>query len=237
MKELLFGGSHLPFWMFAIRAFILYIALIIVTRWTGHRQVGILSGHNYLIAAGIVGLAGIRMVKPDSSLVSGLVIIVIYGGISVLLSKIDLWRPFQVDREPIALIEQGNLQPRNLARSRITLEELLALLRVNGCLRISDAWAAVLEPTGKLGVIMKESAAPVKRKMYGLPSAPVGTTIPVIRNGKINKEGLKQMGKDISWLKQSLDQQHGISDWSQLWAVLGEPNGTLVVFPQKEFCQ
>lgn len=124
MKELLFGGSHLPFWMFAIRAFVLYIALIVVTRWTGHRQAG--------------------------------------------------------------------------------------------CLRISDAWAAVLEPTGKLGVIMKESAAPIKRKMYGLPSASVGTTIPVIRNGKINKEGLKQMGKDISWLKQSLDQQHGISDWSQL---------------------
>ncbi|KRF05478.1 hypothetical protein ASG89_20320 [Paenibacillus sp. Soil766] len=234
MTELLFGGSNLPIWMFAIRAFVLYIALIIVTRWTGHRQVGILSGHNYLIAAGIVGLAGIRMVNPKSSLVSGLVIVVIYGGISVLLSKLDLRRPFLVDREPIALIEQGKLVPRNLVRARVTLDELLALLRGNGCPRISDAWAAVLEPTGKLGVILRESAGPVTRKIYGLPSIPVGSTVPLIQDGRVHNEGLKQIKKDKTWLKRTLDQQFGILDWSQLWAVLAEPNGTLVVLQQKE---
>lgn len=58
------GAKDLPFWAFAVRAVILYSALIFVTRMMGKRQIGILSGHNYLVAAGIVSLAAVRMVKP-----------------------------------------------------------------------------------------------------------------------------------------------------------------------------
>jgi len=56
LKDVFNGSKSLPFWAFAIRATLLYFSLIVVTRWMGHRQVGILSGHNYLAAAGIVSL-------------------------------------------------------------------------------------------------------------------------------------------------------------------------------------
>jgi hypothetical protein len=65
---------------------ILYIALIIATRMMGHRQVSILSGHNYLVAAGIVSLAAVRMLTPESSLISGLVIVFVYT-VNVLLTE------------------------------------------------------------------------------------------------------------------------------------------------------
>lgn len=133
MREFLFGGEHLPAWSFSLRALILYFTLVIVTRWMGHRQVGIISGHNYLIAAGIVSLAGMRMVNPQSSLTAGLAIIVIYGLISVLLSKLDLRWSLRVDRQPITLINEGRLLPENLRKARITLNELLSLLRLRGC--------------------------------------------------------------------------------------------------------
>ena len=45
------GSKNLSTFALALRAIILYIALIIATRMMGHRQVGILSGHNYLVAA------------------------------------------------------------------------------------------------------------------------------------------------------------------------------------------
>ncbi|MDP2873499.1 MAG: hypothetical protein Q8P31_13315 [Bacillota bacterium] len=69
-SELFFGGVRLPFWMFSVRAVVLYLALVAATRWMGHRPVGILSGHNYLVAAGIVSLAALRMVNSESSLVA-----------------------------------------------------------------------------------------------------------------------------------------------------------------------
>lgn len=45
----------------------------------GHRQIGILSGHNYLVSAGIVSLAIMRMINPESSLIAGIVIIFVYA--------------------------------------------------------------------------------------------------------------------------------------------------------------
>lgn len=101
------GGKDLPFWALAIRAIILYIALIIATRFMRHRQVGILSGHNYLVAAGIVSLAAIRMVNPESSLISGLVIVFVYAGVNVLLSFLDIKFPRLIDRKPVLLIQSA----------------------------------------------------------------------------------------------------------------------------------
>lgn len=175
--DLLFGAEHLPIWVFPIRAAALYLALVAATRWMGHRQVGILSGHNYLVAAGIVSLAALRMVNSQSSFVAGLAIVAIYAGINVLLSRLDLRWPLLIDREPISLIVQGRLVPENLRKARVTVDELLALLRLGGCPRLSEAWSAVLEPSGKLGIVKKASASPVTRGDLGLGPVSVGYSL------------------------------------------------------------
>ncbi|HAW72161.1 MAG TPA: DUF421 domain-containing protein, partial [Firmicutes bacterium] len=98
------GSKDLPFWILAIRAVFLYIALIIATRLMGHRQVGILTGHNYLVAAGIVSLAAIRMINPESSFTSGLVIVFVYAAVNILLSYLDIKFPNLIDRRPVVLM-------------------------------------------------------------------------------------------------------------------------------------
>lgn len=228
-REFLFGGEHLPFWFFSLRAIILYLALVAATRWMGHRQVGILSGHNYLVAAGIVSLAALRTVHGDSSLVSGLTIVFVYAGVNVLLSRLDLRWPPWIDREPIALVVGGQLQPANLGKARLTIEELLTLLRLGGCLKLSEAWTAVLEPTGKLSIIKKSAASPITRKDYGLAPVPVGTAVVVVREGRMEKEPLNQLNKDAQWLQETLRQQHAISNLEQVFLVAAEPDGTLTV--------
>lgn len=73
-----------------IRASILYIALIIGTRIMRERQVGILSGHNYLVATGIVSLAAVHMVNPKSSLYEVVAIIFSYALVNAFLSYLDI---------------------------------------------------------------------------------------------------------------------------------------------------
>lgn len=232
-REFLFGGEeHLPFWFFSGRSIILYLSLVAVTRWMGHRQVGILSGHNYLVAAGIVSVAALRTVHGDSSLVAGLTIVWVYAGINVLLSKLDLRWPFLIDRQPIALVVNGQLQPANLRRARITVEELLTLLRLGNCLKLSEAWSAVLEPTGKLSIVKKRAASPITRKDFGLEPVPVGASVVVVQEGRTEKEALNQLKKDEQWLQDTLRQQHAISDLKQVFLAAAEPDGTLTVVRQ-----
>ena len=108
----LHGTKDLPFWALAIRSVFLYIALMIATRAMGHRQVGILAGHNYLVAAGIVSLAAIRMVNPESSFTSGLVIIFAYAGVNIVLSYLDIKFPKLIDRKPVVLMQGGQAQQK-----------------------------------------------------------------------------------------------------------------------------
>lgn len=229
--DFFFGGKHLPFWAFSIRAVLLYLALVAATRLMGHRQVGILSGHNYLVAAGIVSVAALRMVNPESSLIAGLVIVGLYAGINLLLSKLDLRWPLLIDREPISLIVDGQLRPENLRKARITVEELLALLRVSGCLRISDAWQAILEPTGKLGIVKTATASPVSRQDFGLGPIPVGASVVVMKEGQVKRQGLLALQRDTVWLFTSL-QQRGVTNFNQVALALGEPDGTLSIIPK-----
>lgn len=94
------GSKHLSIFFLPLRAIILYIALIIATRMMGHRQVGILSGHNYLVAAGIVAIAIIRMINPESSLISGIVVIFVYGLVNIFLSYLDIIFSKAIARKP-----------------------------------------------------------------------------------------------------------------------------------------
>lgn len=97
-RAIINGNKEILLWGFAVRATLLYFALIIGTRWMGHRQVGILSGHNYLVAAGIMSVAAVRMVNAEASLASGLLIVFAYALVNVMFSYVDLKWPKLVDR-------------------------------------------------------------------------------------------------------------------------------------------
>ena len=222
------GGKELPFWGLAIRAIILYIALIIATRAMGHRQVGILSGHNYLVAAGIVSLAAIRMVNPESSLISGLVIVFVYAGVNVFLSYLDIKFPKLVDRKPVIVMKNGIISWKDLLDAHITIDNLLGQIRLKSAPNLSEIDSLVLEPTGKISVIKKPASLPVTRKQMNLPSKNVGLPTILIYDGQVQGNNLDRLGLDLKWLQDKLNQK-GIAQPSQVFIALLEADGSIFV--------
>ena len=90
----------------------------------------ILAGHNYLVAAGIVSLAAVRMVNPNTSIISGIVIILVYAAANVFISFLDIKFPRKVDRHSTILIENGKLNKKNMLDARITIDNLMGQLRL-----------------------------------------------------------------------------------------------------------
>jgi len=225
------GSKDLPFWVLAIRAIILYISLIIATRLMQHRQVGILSGHNYLVAAGIVSLAAIRMVNPESSLTSGLVIVFAYAGVNVLLSYLDIKFPKLIDRKPVVLMEGGRINKKNLLDAHVTLDNLMGQIRLKGAHNLSEIDSLVLEPNGKISVIKKPPFLPVNRHQMNLPPKLAGLPTVLVYDSEVQKDNLKRLGYDLKWLNDKL-QQEGFVDPSQVFFALLEPSGNLFVSAQ-----
>lgn len=220
------GSKDLPTLALVIRAVILYIALIAATRMMGHRQVGILSGHNYLVAAGIVSLAAVRMVTPESSLISGLVIVFVYAGVNVLLSYLDIKWPKVIDRQPTVLMKGGRLLKQNMLDCHVTLDNLVGQLRLKGSHNLSEIDTIVLEPYGKISVVKKPAALPVARKQLNLSLNPVALPNVIIYDGIIDEANLHQLGLDHEWLLKQLSEK-GIADPKNVFLAMVEANGTV----------
>lgn len=227
-KAFMEGSKDLPTAALALRAVILYIALIIATRMMGHRQVGILSGHNYLVAAGIVSLAAVRMVTPESSLTSGLVIVFVYAGVNVLLSYLDIKWPRAIDRKASVLMEGGRLLKQSLLDCHVTLDNLLGQLRLKGAHNFSEIDTIILEPYGKISVVKKPEALPVTRKQMNLPPNPVALTTILIYDGVIDEKNLHKLALDHAWLLKKLGEK-GITNPQDVFLAMMEGNGTVYI--------
>lgn len=227
-KSFMEGSKDLSTFALAIRAVILYIALIIATRMMGHRQVGILSGHNYLVAAGIVSLAAIRMINPESSLTSGLVIVFVYAGVNVLLSYLDIKWPKAIDRKPNILMKGGMLIKQSILDCHVTLDNLLGQLRLKGAPNLSEIDTIVLEPYGKISVIKKPEFLPLTRKQMNLPPKTVTLPTILIYDGNIEEKNLHQVGLDHQWLQQELGEK-GIANPKDVFLAMLEADGTVYI--------
>jgi uncharacterized membrane protein YcaP (DUF421 family) len=222
------GGKELSLSVLMARAVILYIALIIATRLMGHRQVGILSGHNYLVAAGIVSLAAVRMVNPQSSLTSGLVIVFAFAGVNVLLSYLDLKWPRAIDQQASVLMEDGKLIKSSLMDCHITIDNLLGQLRLKGVHSLSDLDAVILEPYGKISISKKPAALPVTRVEMQLSPKPTALSTILIYDGVIQEENLRQIGFDRQWLAEKL-LENGTNDCSKVFLAMLEASGSVYI--------
>ncbi|HEX3032432.1 MAG TPA: YetF domain-containing protein [Bacillota bacterium] len=173
IRDILWGSSDLPVTSIIIRSTLLYISVIIGTRLMGKRQVGIISGHNYLVAAGIVSLVAVRMVNPNTSLISGFIIVFTYALLNRFWSYLDLKYPGIVDRRPVTLVEHGTILYGNLKMVQLSVEDLLMQLRQKGVWNLSAVHQVYLEPTGEISVLKKDAYSPVTVKDMGITTQPL----------------------------------------------------------------
>lgn len=222
------GSKTLPFWILAIRAVVLYLALVIATRLMRHRQVGILTGHNYLVAAGIVSLAAIRMINPESSFTSALVIVFVYAGVNVFLSFLDLKYPRLVDRKPVILMQNGRIDREKMLDAHVTLDNLLGQLRLKGANNLSEIHSLVLEPNGKISVIKRPSSLPLTRSQMNLPTKSASLPMVLVYDGQVQKENMIRLGLESQWLIDKLNQE-GLTGPSQVFLAVLESSGRLYI--------
>ena len=218
-----YGAKELPIWVVILRAVILYLVLIYATKLMRKRQIAILSGHNYLVAAGIVSLAAVRMVNPESSLIAGIGIVILYALINMFISFVDIKLPRSVDRHATILIEDGKLIKRNIRDARITIDNLMGQLRLKSIFSLSDVELVLIEPTGKINVVKKANRMPVTRKQMNLPIQNVTMPIILIYDGKVQNHNLEILGYDLKWLEGKLNEK-GIMKSQDVFLAILEGN-------------
>ena len=142
-----------------VRSIIIYILLAVILRLMGKRQVGELEITELVAALLLSELAA--MVIDDSekpllySIIPILCILFIEVIISFAILKLPLFKRL-FEPKPSILIRRGELDLKELSRMRISIEELLSELRLQGVGCIDTVEYAIMEQNGQISVFVRD---------------------------------------------------------------------------------
>lgn len=185
------------------RAIFLYIFVIVVMRMMGKREIGQLQPYELAITMIISELVTLPMANNGVPLISGVVPVLVITFTQIFLSFITTKSQFIQDLISgtyTIIIENGNLIEKNMIKQKYTIVELLEQLRLNGVSKISDVQYAILETSGQLSVLLKESKRPATAEQLNINTSYEGMPINLILDGKLvekNIDGVKITKKEV----------------------------------------
>ncbi len=175
-----------------VKTLVLYFFIVVVYRVMGKKEVGKLSIIDLIVSILIAELAAISIEEADRSILTSIIPIVVLVVIQISISFISLKSVSLrklIDGNPIVIIKDGKLNFKDMTKLRYTIDDLIAQLREQGIKSIEEVNYAVLENNGKLSVFETSKDYP----------------LPIIIDGNIDYDVLKDMKKDKKWIYKILD--------------------------------
>jgi uncharacterized membrane protein YcaP (DUF421 family) len=150
----------LPYWEFVVRAVVIYVFLLGLLRITGKRQVGQLSPFDLVLLLVLSNAVQNAMNGGDNSVTGGIILACTLIGLNWLVG----WLTFRskrleaiVEGRPIILVHNGHIDHRAMREAQMTMHELNAALRADGCVGAEEVMIAVLENNGKITAVPKKA--------------------------------------------------------------------------------
>ena len=185
-------------------------ALFLSAKLIGHKQIAQLDFFDYI--AGItIGSIAAEMATDLEAPWKSLTAMLIYGGVTVLLSVVSNRFPRTrkyLNGTPTILMDHGKLYRENLKKAKLDLSEFMVICRQQGYFDLSNIQTAVFEYNGKLTILPVSSQRPATPNDLNLAPEQELLFTELIMDGRILEDNLKRMGLDLAWLTKQLEQSH-----------------------------
>ena len=205
-----------------IRTVILYILIIAGIRLMGKRQVGELEPSELVLSLIIADLASVPMQDFGIPLLTGVVPILTLLSLTMILSVLTMksvrFRAVLCGR-PSIIIRNGQMDQREMARNRLTVDELLEELRSKGYTDPSMVKYAILETNGQLSVLPYANQKPPTARQLKVAVEEGGLPLVVVSDGQVLSHNLRALGRDRAWLEKRL-QERGCKSLEEVFLML-----------------
>lgn len=169
----------------------MYFFIILVYRIMGKKEVGQLSIVDLIVSILIAELVALA-IEAKKNIFYSIIPISLLVVIQILMSYISLKSVkfrYLVDGKPTVIIKNGKLNFTEMSKIRYSLDDLITQLRLQGIKSIEKIKYAILENNGSLSVFSDNSDYPM----------------PIILDGVIDYQVLKEINKDYKWLNNILN--------------------------------
>lgn len=185
------------------RTALFYLIITVIYRFMGKREIGQLGMVDLTVSILIAELAAMAIDNRNESIFLAIFPIILLVAIQIGTSFISL-KCSKVrnlfDGNPSVIINRGRINFREMVKQRYNIDDLLTQLRDKRVRSIEEVDYAILETSGKLSVFEKDS------KLFG------EYPMPLIMDGEISYDTLKQINKTKEWLENCLEKENVLLD-------------------------
>lgn len=215
-----------------LTAVLSFTELFILTKIMGKRQMSQLSLFDYINGITIGSIAAEMSVSPVGEIWRFALSMAFYGFFAVLFSLLSnksvVFRRTFVGKS-IVLMDNGKIYLKNLKKSKLDLNEFLEQCRIGGYFNPDDLQTVIMEANGKLSFLPKSEMRPANPKDLGIQPEAEHVPSVVISDGKILHGNLRLIGKNETWLRESLKAENH-PPISKILLALCDSNNKLYVY-------
>ncbi|MEL7624973.1 MAG: DUF421 domain-containing protein [Clostridiales bacterium] len=198
---------------------------------TGRRKLGELPVYDFLSVIVIGSVIGADIAEPDIPHLPTMFAVVILIALQFLVSKL-LINNKKIARKitfgPTVIIQKGQFIKANMKRLKYPVENVLMALREKDIFDLNEVEYAIIEGSGNISVLKKSQFLPLTPSDMKLQPESKGLSVPLITDGQVHDDNLRQLKRDRAWLAAQLNQA-GIEDFSEVFYADYSEGGSLYV--------
>ena len=217
------------------RTAVLYLLIIVGLRLLGKRQLGELEPAELTLSLIIADLASVPMQDNGIPLLTGFIPIAVLLCLATILSVLSArsvrFRALLCGK-PCVIIANGQVQVDALRRTRLTVNELLEELRIQGYVDLREVKFAVLETNGQLSVLPYAAQKPATAGQMKAQIQDFGLPAILISDGRLLAKNLAAQGRSEKWLNRQLA-VYGLTSPSQVFLFTADELGNTCCVPME----
>ena len=173
------------FYILIIKIISMYFLIIIIHRLFEKRNLSDLKIYEFLLLILINTLMFNVLIVDDiiDTLICIFVLLLLYTFLNYLILKNYNFRKV-LDGKPIVIIKNGKFDFTEMSKLKYSLDDILRELRLKGIKNIENVKYAILEKNGSMSIFSDNSDYP----------------LPLILDGIIDNEALREIKKDYKWI-------------------------------------
>ncbi len=213
-----------------LRTIILYIVVTLAIRIMGKRQIGDMQPNELVITLLISEIAAIPLQDSEQPISVGVAAISVLVFIEIIISILSMKSFFMrklLNGKSVVIIKNGIVDQKAMRDVRMTVIDLIEMLRDKDVFNISDVAFAVLEVNGSLSILLKKEVQPITPNDIELKTQQNMLPLPVISDGKIIHESLNSLQVSTQKLYKML--KHHNVDVKQIFLMTLDRDGNQTI--------
>lgn len=186
------------------------IALFIVTKILGKRQISQLTAFDFISAVLLGELVGNALFDPEAGILDIAYVIILFSfilfAIEFITQKYKSSR-YVLEGKPSFLIQKGLINFEEMRKNKINVGELQLMLRGKDVFAIQDVEYAILETNGQLSVLKKADLQIPTKIDLKVPVADVHVASTIISDGEIITDNMSELKMSEEWVLAEINRQ------------------------------